>query len=182
MSRIGLKPIELPAQVTLDKQGNLVLVKGPKGTVSVMLPEEIGIKVTGARLDVIVVLTRKNTKSLHGLVRSLLSNAVIGVTTGWQRSLELVGVGYRAVGGGSELTLSVGFSHPVKVTAPKEITFTVKESTKVLIEGIDKKLVGETAAQLRAIRPPEPYKGKGIRYTGEVVRKKAGKAVKAAAA
>lgn len=182
MSRIGIVPITIPAGVTIHKDGSVVMVTGPKGSVGVTVPSALEVAVSENVLRITTIDESKNSNSLHGLVRTLLNNAVLGTTTGWEKTLELVGVGYRAAGSAKELTLTIGFSHPVIVTAPENISFAVKDNTKIVISGIDKKIVGEIAAKLRAIRPPEPYKGKGIRYQGEVVRKKAGKAVKAAGA
>ena len=182
MSRIGNVPITIPAGVTIRNDGRVVTVSGPKGSVTVPVPSILEVVVADNALRITAANESKNSKSLHGLVRTLLNNAVLGTTMGWEKTLELIGVGYRAAGSAKELTLTIGFSHPVVVTAPENISFAVKDNTKIVISGIDKKIVGEIAAKLRAIRPPEPYKGKGIRYQGEVVRKKAGKAVKAAGA
>ena len=182
MSRIGVVPIEIPKDVTAQYHQGTVTVRGPKGTLTVSILPQLDIKIADNK---ILVEAKKNdsfSKSLHGLIRTNIANVVVGVTKGWERSLELVGVGYRASGSGKQITLSVGFSHPVVFSAGADINFTITDNTKVIVWGIDKKLVGETAARIRAIRPPEPYKGKGIRYFGEVVRKKAGKAVKAAGA
>lgn len=176
MSRIGKMPIVIPAGVTVEVSEGKLVVKGAKGTLSIPVDPRIKIKVTD---QIIVETDNEQLKALHGLTRSLISNSVIGVSQQWQRKVELVGVGYRASGGGSEIVLNVGFSHPVKITAPEGITFAVSDNTKISIMGADKKEVGEIAAKIRAVRPPEPYKGKGIRFAGEVVRKKAGKAVKA---
>ncbi|HCS78726.1 TPA: 50S ribosomal protein L6 [Patescibacteria group bacterium] len=181
MSRIGKQPVELPAGVTVTQQGVTLMVRGAKGTVSVVVPQAVAVKIADSSVQFEVSSQEKDIKSLHGLVRSLVKNAVLGVSKGWEKQLELVGVGYRVAGGGNEITLTVGFSHPVKFTAPQGVTFTLKDN-KILVSGIDKKIVGEVAAQVRHIRPPEPYKGKGIRYVNEVVRRKAGKAVKAAGA
>lgn len=182
MSRIGVVPITIPETVTINQKGDLVTVKGPKGIVTVSVPESIEVSIAGSVVQVKPKHADALVKNLHGLLRTLIQNAVSGTVTGWEKSVELVGVGYRASGGGRELNLTVGFSHPVKVTAPETITFTITDNTKITVRGVDKKLVGEIAAKLRAVRPPEPYKGKGIRYQGEVIRKKAGKAVKAAGA
>lgn len=181
MSRIGKTPIQLPQGVTFEQNSGEAVVKGPRGTLVVPISTRIVVTVENNVISLKSLSESKDDKSLHGLSRTLLDNAVVGVTKGWEKTLELVGVGYRAQGGGKELTLSVGFSHPVKVTATDDIQFTIKEN-KIIVAGSNKKIVGETAASLRKIRPPEPYKGKGIRYLGEVIRKKAGKAVKAAGA
>lgn len=180
MSRIGNSPITVPTGVTLTQKAGVVQVAGSKGTLQIVVPEGFSLEVKD---DIAQVrMDDQNRANIHGLFRALVQNAVVGVTGGWEKTLELVGVGYRAAGGGAELTLQVGFSHPVKVSAPKDVTFKVIDNTKVVISGIDKKVVGEVAAGIRSIKPPEPYKGKGIRYLGEIVRKKAGKVVKAAGA
>lgn len=178
MSRIGNVPVSIVKGVTVEKHDGEVVVRGPKGELRLTIPPEITCTVEGENVKVAAVSDDTYVKGLHGLMRTLINNAIIGVTTGWEKTVELVGVGYRVSGGGQKITLNVGFSHPVDVTAQTHITFTIKDNTKITISGFDKKLVGETAAKLRSIRPPEPYKGKGIRYLGEVVRKKAGKAVK----
>ncbi|MBI4058400.1 50S ribosomal protein L6 [Candidatus Gottesmanbacteria bacterium] len=182
MSRIGKMPIELPSRVTLEQRGTEVVLKGPKGELTVSVPQSFEISKKDNSVILKVSDLQLGQSSRHGLYRSLLYNAVIGVTKGWQKTVELVGVGYRAQGGGSEVTMNVGFSHPVKYAAPPNITFKITDGTKITIEGMDKKVVGEVAAAIRAIKPPEPYKGKGIRYEGEVIRKKAGKTVKAVGA
>lgn len=181
MSRIGKTPIQIPDGVTLESGPDIVTVKGPKGTLTVLLPSRLSLNVDGKVARVEVAHMDRITSSLHGLTRTLVANAIVGVTKGWEKTVELVGVGFRATGAGKQITLTVGFSHPVNVTAPDGISFTIADN-KITVSGIDKKDVGEVAANLRKIRPPEPYKGKGIRYLGEVVRKKAGKAVKAAGA
>ena len=157
-----------------------MVVKGPKGSLTLVVPNHLAVKKEASQLVVSVTDSHPDHKSRHGLFRTLVNNAILGVTRGWERHLELVGVGYKAHGGGNEITLNVGFTHQVKVVAPANVSFQVTDNTKITVSGIDKKMVGEIAAKIRAIKPPEPYKGKGIRYTGEVVRKKAGKAVKAA--
>ncbi len=176
MRRIGIKPIKIPEGVTVAVEKNLVTVTGPKGTLSQSFRPEVKIAIDANQ----VIVERKGdtpkAKSLHGLSRTLLENMCLGVTSGWNKGLELVGVGYKAVVEEGNLVLSVGFSHPVKYPSPAGITFQVVENTKINVQGFDKQLVGETAAQIRRIRPPEPYKGKGIRYIGEVIRRKAGKA------
>lgn len=178
MSRIGTNPIQIPQGVTVNGISGKVVVKGQKGQLTLLIPESFEIEVTGNSVLVKTEETHK-LKNIHGLFRSLLSNAVTGVTKGWDKDLELVGVGYKVAGGGNEITLSVGFTHPVKILAPNGISFVISDNTKIKVAGIDKKAVGDIAAIIRSTRPPEPYKGKGIRYAGEVVRKKAGKAVKA---
>lgn len=178
MSRIGRKPIQVPtgADVTID--GQHVRVKGPKGELMQELPLPLSIE----RQDGTLVIARDsddpNVRALHGLFRSLIANMVTGVTDGFTRSLVITGVGYRAAKDGSNLRLTVGYSHPVDIPAPTGITFNVPVPTRVEISGIDKQSVGEVAAKVRSIRPPEPYLGKGIRYENEVIRRKAGKAGK----
>ena len=178
MSRIGRQPINLPGnvQVTIG-DGNNVTVKGPKGELARQFPASMELR----REDGVITVARPNDegkqRALHGLSRSLLNNMVVGVTTGFTKTLEVQGVGYRAQLQGSSLQLALGFSHPVIVAPPEGITFAV-EGPRVLVQGIDKERVGQVAANIRKLRPPEPYKGKGIRYSGERVRRKAGKAGK----
>lgn len=179
MSRIGKKPIKIPTGVTVKTESHKILATGPKGELALSIRPEIKIAVNSSDIQVERVSDTPKAKSLHGLTRTLVENIVMGVNRGWNKGLELVGVGYRASLEATTLVLNVGFSHPVKYPAPAGITFEVTDNTKINIRGVDKQLVGETAAQIRRIRPPEPYKGKGIRYIGEVVRKKAGKAAKA---
>lgn len=182
MSRIGKIPVELPPQVTIVTQGNIVEVQGPKGKLRIPFDTRFKVEVGDTQVMITPVSQATFPKNMYGLMRSLVYNAVTGVAKGWQKTVELVGVGYRATGGGNEVTLTVGFSHPVTITAPVDTTFAIIDGTKITVSGIDKKVVGDLAARLKATKPPEPYKGKGIRYSGEVVRKKAGKAVKAVGA
>ncbi|MCL4397811.1 50S ribosomal protein L6 [Patescibacteria group bacterium] len=179
MSRIGKKPVKIPSGVTVKTEDHRLVAAGPKGELALNIKPEIKITVSGNDVLVERAGDTPKAKSLHGLTRTLVENIIMGVNQGWNKGLELVGVGYRAALEGTTLVLNVGFSHPVKFPAPAGITFEVTENTKINIKGVDKQLVGETAAQIRRIRPPEPYKGKGIRYIGEVVRRKAGKAAKA---
>lgn len=179
MSRIGGKPIKIPEGVTIQNDGGKLTVVGPKGTLVFQFRPEMGININNNAIDVQRKSDTPKAKSLHGLTRTLIANMITGVTQGWNKGLELVGVGYRAVVEGTTLVLNVGFSHQVKFPSPAGITFVVSDNTKVNVSGVDKQLVGETAAQIRRIRPPEPYKGKGIKYIGEVIRRKAGKAAKA---
>ena len=176
MSRVGKAPIELPSGVEVTVNDTVVSVKGPKGDLS----ETLDPRIITAVDDGVVTLTRadeeRETRALHGLSRALVNNMVIGVFEGYQKELTAVGVGYRAALKGRTLELQVGFSHPVTVEAPDGIEFEVPEPTKIFVRGIDKQLVGQVAANVRAVRPPEPYKGKGIRYVDEYVRRKAGKA------
>ena len=179
MSKIGKLPITLPAGVTVTVSGRQVSVAGSKGTMQHTLPQ--GILLTVAENIATVSQeekTKDQTKALFGLTRALVNNMVKGVSTGFEKKLELAGVGYRAQANGSELTLNVGYSHPVKMKAPQGIMFTVDGNT-ITVAGMDKSIVGDVAAKVRAVREPEPYKGKGIKYVGEHIRRKAGKAAKA---
>lgn len=179
MSRIAKKPVSIPTGVSVKADGQRVTVTGPKGELTFTFRKEVAIKIDGNSALVERIGESPKAKALSGLSRSLLSNMVQGVDKGWNKGLEIVGVGYRAQVNGKDLVLNLGFSHPVTIPAPEGITFEVLENTKINVKGIDKQLVGETAAQIRRVKPPEPYKGKGIRYIGEVVRRKAGKAAKA---
>jgi len=178
MSKIGKLPIKLPPQVTVQIDGSKVVVTGSGGTLERHLPAEIAAEVKDGWLFVTAKKASPLTSALHGTTRALLSNMVTGVSGGWKKTLELVGAGYKVETNGQELTLNIGFSHPVKFKAPEGISFKVEKSL-ITIEGRDKEAVGQMAATIRAIRPPEPYKGKGIRYQDEVVRRKAGKVAKA---
>jgi large subunit ribosomal protein L6 len=179
MSRIGRSPITVPSTVTVDVAEDVVTVSGPNGTMHRTLPEGITITRDGDVLTVERVNDETMYRSLHGLTRTLVSNMVTGVTDGWSKELEIIGVGYRAAAGGpGVLDLALGFSHPVKFTAPEGITFDVPAPTRVIIKGADKEVVGQVAASIRKLRKPEPYKGKGVRYLGERVARKAGKAAK----
>jgi len=175
MSRIGKKPVPLPAGVTASVVEHTVTVKGPRGELTRRLHAELGVKVDGATIVVERPTDTAKHKALHGLSRTLVANMVEGVTKGYEKALEIVGVGYRAETKPFGLTLYVGLSHPVDVKAPPGIRLTAGQPTVVKIAGSDKELVGQLAAEIRGIRPPEPYKGKGIRYAGEQVRRKAGK-------
>jgi large subunit ribosomal protein L6 len=176
MSRIGKLPIPVPDGVDVTLDGLHVTVKGPKGELSRVMPE--GVELTHEDGTIVVARTgdSRDERSRHGLVRALVANMVQGVSDGYSKVLELVGVGYRAAPKGSDLELQVGFSHPVLIQAPDGISFDVPQPTRVIVNGIDKELVGQIAANIRKVRPPEPYKGKGIKYEGETVRRKAGKA------
>ena len=179
MSRIGNATIALPDGVEVSTSGATVTVKGSKGTLEHTLPEGIGLTIDDGVVSVSRVSDERDVKALHGLSRSLVNNMVIGVSEGFRKDLEIVGVGYRAnAKGPSKLELSLGFSHPVEVEAPEGVTFDVPEPTKIGVLGIDKQMVGQVAAVIRAYRKPEPYKGKGVRYAGERVVRKAGKAGK----
>jgi large subunit ribosomal protein L6 len=180
MSRIGRQPIDIPSGVEVTIEGSTVTVKGPKGTLSQTVSQEMLL----AKEDGVLTVSRPSDerlhRSLHGLTRTLIANMVAGVTNGYEKRLEIVGVGYRAALKGSDLEMALGFSHPVVFPAPQGIEFEVPAPTRITIRGIDKQLVGQVAANIRKIRKPEPYKGKGIRYEGEFVRRKAGKAAKGA--
>jgi large subunit ribosomal protein L6 len=175
MSRIGRKPIAIPDGVTVDARHGEVSVKGPKGELSQHVSPDMTVQLDGGTLTVARPTDRGEHRALHGLTRSLIANMVQGVTDGYEKRLEIQGVGYRARLQGRALELSLGYSHPVSVTAPEGIEFEVPTPTEVVVRGIDKQLVGEMAARIRRTRPPEPYKGKGVRYAGEQVRRKVGK-------
>ena len=175
MSRIGRMPIAIPAGVTVEvAENNKVTVKGPKGTLERVLPEEMEIKVEGAEVVVSRPNDLKRMKSLHGLTRTLINNMVVGVTNGYEKVLEINGVGYRAQKNGKTLVLSLGYSHPVEMLDPEGIESSVQDN-KIIVKGIDKEKVGQYAAEIREKRAPEPYKGKGIKYADEVIRRKVGK-------
>ena len=179
MSRVGLAPITVPSGVDVKIDGQAVSVKGPKGRLDRALPEGITIEQSDGELRVIREAETNTLKALHGLFRTLVANMIQGVTEGYEKRLEIHGVGYRAQKQGNDLELSVGFSHTVRKPAPGGIEFEVPQPTRITVRGIDKELVGQTAADIRAIKKPEPYKAKGIRYEGEHIRRKAGKAAKA---
>ena len=179
MSRIGNNPITVPAGVSVSVADGVATVKGPNGTMSRIIPDGITLEQSGEVLTVSRLNDETQYRSLHGLTRTLIANMVIGVTDGWSKELEIIGVGYRAANGGpGVLDLALGFSHPVKFTAPEGVTFEVPLPTRVIVKGADKEAVGQVAASIRKIRKPEPYKGKGVRYLGERVVRKAGKAAK----
>jgi large subunit ribosomal protein L6 len=179
MSRIGRNPITVPGDVTVSVASGEVTVKGPNATMTRTIPDGISLAQEG---DTLVVDRRSDEtayKALHGLTRTLVSNMVTGVTTGWTKELEIIGVGYRATAAGpGAIDLALGFSHPVKFVAPEGVTFEVPTPTRIIIKGPDKEIVGQVAANIRKLRKPEPYKGKGVRYLGERVARKAGKAAK----
>jgi large subunit ribosomal protein L6 len=179
MSRIGQAPITVPSGVDVTVGSGSVRVKGPKGELSRSVPEGISIEQSDGELRVVRSSEATDVRALHGLVRSLVANMIQGVTEGYEKRLEIHGVGYRAAKAGNDLELSVGFSHTVRKAAPAGIEFEVPQPTRITVRGIDKELVGQTAADIRAIKKPEPYKAKGIRYEGEHIRRKAGKAAKA---
>jgi large subunit ribosomal protein L6 len=175
MSRIGKRPITIPAKVQVAIDGTNIVVKGPKGELSRTLRDNVSLSQEGEILHVNRRDETRTSKQLHGLSRTLVANMVEGVSQGFQRRLEIQGVGYRAQLQGRNLILNMGFSHQVQIEPPEGIQFAVEGTTNVIVSGYDKEIVGNTAAKIRAVRPPEPYKGKGIRYAGEVVRRKAGK-------
>jgi large subunit ribosomal protein L6 len=175
MSRIGKAPIPVPAKVTVSIDGLAVTVKGPKGELSRILPEGVAVAQEGETLLVTPTSDNRRSRERHGLSRTLVANMVEGVSQGFTRKLEIVGVGYRAAVQGTKLVVSAGYSHQVEMVPPQGVTFAVDGNTTVLVSGADKELVGNEAAKIRAIRPPEPYKGKGIKYEGERILRKAGK-------
>ena len=178
MSRIGRLPIEIPAGVTVTIDGQDVAVKGPKGELALTIKAPIAASVEENQVLVTRPDDERESRSLHGLTRTLIANQIIGVTTGYSKSLEVVGTGYRVAAKGSGVEFALGYSHPISVEPPAGISFTVEGNNKLTVNGIDKQAVGEVAANIRKLRKPEPYKGKGVRYAGEVVRRKAGKSGK----
>lgn len=175
MSRIGNKVVVLPAGVEIKQDGNNITVKGPKGELTRTFSSDITMNIEGNEVTFTRPNDSKEMKTIHGTTRANFNNMVVGVSEGFQKALELIGVGYRAQVQGNKLTLNVGYSHPVEMTAPEGVTFEVPANTQVIVKGINKEVVGELAANIRGVRPPEPYKGKGIRYVGEFVRRKEGK-------
>lgn len=178
MSRIGNLPIIIPAGVSVNKLTNNIEVLGPRGNLKVDIDPSITVEIDGNLINVARKSEEKKIKALHGLTRNLIANMITGVTEGWSKNLELIGVGFRAQGAGNILTLNVGYSHPVEIEAPVGITFEVSENTKIKVFGIDKQLVGQIAANVRSVRKPDVYKGKGVRMVGEYIRKKLGKSGK----
>ncbi len=178
MSRIGRLPVPIPAGVDVAIDGRAVTVKGPKGTLALSVAEPIAVVQEDSVLRVTRPSDEGKVRALHGLSRTLIANMVTGVTQGYSKTLEIVGVGYRVQAKGTDLEFSLGFSHPVLVSPPEGISFRVETPTRFVVEGIDKQLVGETAARIRKLRKPDPYKAKGVRYQGEVIRRKVGKAGK----
>lgn len=182
MSRIGNMPIIIPQGIVVEQTGRSVSVSGPKGVLKLDIDPAVSVEIEGEK----VLVKRKNdlkkVKGLHGLTRNLLYNMVVGITEGWAKFLELVGVGFRAQVSGNKLILNVGFSHPVEIQAPEGINFEVSDNTKIKVSGIDKQLVGQVAANIRKVKTPDVYKGKGVRYQGEYIRKKVGKSAKVGAA
>lgn len=178
MSRVGLKTIEIPEGVDVNLTGHTITVKGPKGELTKDLSDAMEINIDGKEINVVRPNDLKENRSLHGTTRSLIWNMITGVTTGFQKEIEIIGVGYRAALQGSKLVISAGFSHPVEIEQGENIEFEVPKNTQVIIRGIDKERVGAVSAVIRAVRPPEPYKGKGIHYKGELIRRKEGKTAK----
>ena len=175
MSRVGRKVITIPSGVELKQEGNKITVKGPKGQLEREFSPEITVKVENGEINVTRPNDLPNIRALHGTTRAVLNNMIVGVNQGFEKKLELVGVGYRVQAAGKGLTLSLGFSHPVEIEPVEGITFKVEGNTKISVEGINKELVGQIAANIRAKRPPEPYKGKGVKYADEQIRRKEGK-------
>ena len=175
MSRIGRKPIDVPSGVEVVLDGSHISVKGPKGTLERDIHKDITVTMEGNQILVTRPSDIKEHRALHGLTRALINNMIIGVTNGFEKNLDMVGVGYRATKNGNKLVLAIGFSHPVEFEEKDGITFDVPAPTHIVVKGISKQMVGEIAAKIRAVRPPEPYLGKGIKYTEEVIRRKEGK-------
>ncbi|KUK40854.1 MAG: 50S ribosomal protein L6 [Clostridia bacterium 62_21] len=176
MSRVGKKPVDIPRGVDIKLEGNIITVKGPRGQLRRELPARVSVVMQDGKLMVERASDEPRDRSVHGLARTLVANMVEGVANGFQKSLELVGVGYRAAKQGKKLVLTVGYSHPVEIEPPEGIEIEVPAPNKIIVKGADKELVGQVAARIRAVKEPEPYKGKGIRYEGEFIRTKAGKA------
>ena len=178
MSRIGRLPITIPGGVTVTQDNRVVTVKGPKGELELSIPEPIEVAIEESTITVTRPDDERESRALHGLVRTLINNNIVGVTDGFQKTLEVVGTGYRVASKGQSLEFALGYSHSITVDPPEGVTFSVEGNDKVTVSGIDKQAVGEAAANIRKLRKPEPYKGKGVRYEGEYVRRKAGKAGK----
>jgi len=181
MSRIGKLPVIIVSGVTIVKEGPRIKISGPKGTLELEIPRQVGVKEEEGKLIVERKGGDKLSRALHGTIRSILDNAVKGVSEGWNKKMELIGTGFRAEVKGDEMTLTLGFSHPVKVKAPEGVTFKVEKNV-ITVDGPDRAVVGQVCAEIRRLKPPEPYKGKGIVFVGEKIRRKAGKAAKATAA
>ncbi len=182
MSRVGNSPVSIPTGVTVERTDQTVSVSGPKGALKLDLMPEVSLEMEGDKIIVKRKNDLKKSRALHGLIRNLLSNMVYGVTQGWSKNLELVGVGFRAQVNSGKLVLNIGYSHSVEIEAKEGIVFEVTDNTKIKVSGIDKQLVGQMAANIKKVRPPDVYKGKGIRYQGEYIRKKVGKSAKVGAA
>lgn len=175
MSRIGNLPITIPSGVIIEKSGHNLVVNGPKGSLTMEVAPDIKVEIEGSQAILKRKDEQKRVKALHGLTRNLIANMITGVSQGWSKNLELVGIGFRAQVSGEKLILNIGFSHPVEINAPSGVTFEVADNTKIKVSGIDKQLVGQVAANIKKMRIPDVYKGKGIRYEGEYIRKKVGK-------
>jgi large subunit ribosomal protein L6 len=177
MSRIGKQPVVLPAGVTVSVAAGIATLKGPKGELALKIPETVSVAAEGSELNIVRKGDDKQSRADHGTTRALLQNMVVGVKDGYSRDLEIQGVGFKASIAGKQLTMNVGYSHPVEYTVPEGVTVTVADGVQLKVSGIDKQMVGQVSARIRAFRPPEPYKGKGVRYKDERVRRKAGKTV-----
>ena len=177
MSRIGKQPVVLPAGVTVSVAAGIATLKGPKGELALKIPETVSVEAEGPVLNIVRKGDDKQSRADHGTIRALLQNMVVGVKEGYSRDLEIQGVGFKASIAGKQLTMNVGYSHPVEYTVPEGVTVTVADGVQLKVSGIDKQMVGQVSARIRAFRPPEPYKGKGVRYKDERVRRKAGKTV-----
>lgn len=182
MSRIGRKPVPTVKGVKIEKKDGMLTVKGPKGELTARVPEEISFDIKESEIVVSRSADTKEQKALHGTWRALLNNMIKGVTEGFQKKLEIVGVGYKAELKGKKLQLALGYSHPILFVPPSTVTIEVPQPTNIVVSGVDKQLVGQVAAKIRSFRPPEPYKGKGVKYEGEYIRRKAGKAAATAGA
>ena len=176
MSRVGKKPIIVPKEVEVRLDGEILSVKGPKGELRRLIHPKVGLDINGSQITLSISDNTKESRSISGLFRSLIANMVLGVTEGFKKSLELIGVGYRVEHSGNQLVFNLGYSKPIKYDIPKGIDFQLDQKSKIVLSGVDKELLGTVAAKIRSFRPPEPYKGKGVKYLGELVRRKAGKA------
>jgi large subunit ribosomal protein L6 len=176
MSRVGKKPIIVPKEVEVRLDGEILSVKGPKGELRRLIHPKVGLDINGSQITLSISDNTKESRSISGLFRSLIANMVLGVTEGFKKSLELIGVGYRVEHSGNQLVFNLGYSNPIKYDIPKGIDVQLDQKSKIVLSGIDKELLGTVAAKIRSFRPPEPYKGKGVKYLGELVRRKAGKA------
>ncbi len=176
MSRVGKKPIIVPKEVEVRLDGEILSVKGPKGELSRLIHPKVGLDINGSQITLSISDNTKESSAISGLFRSLIANMVLGVTEGFKKSLELIGVGYKVEHSGNQLVFNLGYSNPIKYDIPKGIDVQLDQKSKIVLSGIDKELLGTVAAKIRSFRPPEPYKGKGVKYLGELVRRKAGKA------
>jgi large subunit ribosomal protein L6 len=176
MSRVGKKPIIVPKEVEVRLDGEILSVKGPKGELRRLIHPKVGLDINGSQITLSISDNTKESRSLSGLFRSLIANMVLGVTEGFKKSLELIGVGYKVEHSGNQLVFNLGYSNPIKYDIPKGIDVQLDQKSKIVLSGVDKELLGTVAAKIRSFRPPEPYKGKGVKYLGELVRRKAGKA------